>query len=1693
MQICARSFLLFGLVFVLTAQGLIAQNEFQILNIDDSNWPTMRAEYLVTDEDGNSLRGVDISEFEITENGQPVLITGRDCPPDPAPTPIDVVLVNDISVSMKGTFDETDELRIQLLKRGALAFIDRLKPSLDPGLAEVAVTAFAPDAYLIQEFTSNELVLRNIINDLEPVPDPLIGTNYEAALNHPNYGAINMLKNRPPRRGTPPQDVKRYIVLLTDGGCFRELVDPCFEPFPLVDTILTYNIDLISIAMGFTMGDSLRTLTNRVDGTIYEEVKKDEEIRAMYSQIAETIQGKLPCSITWQSEVGCEDIDREVVVRYIPYDATDEVKYRPDAAEAVARSTVAPSVLSFGNPDPGQPIERTFKVTIGDNPRGRHTVTDIQLDPPLPHYMITGISVNGAAPQTLADFLAGDGDLPPKAVVEITVEFTQDDDRNFLVSRVVFTSEPCDIRAVTLWGGGARDGGTTVLVEVPPTNSRCDGVEITWFTTPIERRMTLSYRVAGSSDPWVEISDQAANGFYLWTDPPQSQGGVQYEVRAEATGVFADWDWAKDEGGAAEDKLIGVSVDAAGNIYTGGSVTGFVEFGDSEGSGDVDGGYFAARYFSDGTLDRVVESRAIIQGQGRVDLDVVEVAASNNGLYVVGNNVAGSTTNDQPTIRFIDGGNFQVVPNAVRGPMVSNVIESYIDVKAAIGTGNAFVLGVSKSSQVGLDDGLFVEQYDRNLNPIWEFAETNSSAVEVEGVIPSALAVTVDEGVVIVGSVNVTSGADFGGTTVPRGPFVARFDNNATLVWARGLDAGQSIELADVAVNSSGKIFITGSYNGTPRFGSKTLGSIGGTDIFVAQLDDANNGSIDWATRAYSQNTASRNDRTFGIATDLNGDCYVTGVYRGRRLVLENAGGGEVSVSNNSEYDEASPAETFVARFNTSGEVVWANSAGGSRDDIPVNVAVDGSNGVVVGGNHAIDAAGVGVGRPLFGSFRLSQLGRGDMFVAKLRSYTEGEDISEVFTVDAPEPELDPVAPVNFGDVPVAELGQQFPRLFNSGTWPMNIAEWRIEGANPGDFRVDGIPASDAAALQPGDLDNAANLEMFFTPSALGPRTADLVIVADCGDEKIFVLQGNGVDPCKVEDAPDPNIEVGPFEPGITGATTFQDIFCNDKGFDIELKITLTGAGVGMFTITSPNPVTLQPDDCYDLTIQCTPEGEGANGEVLVFFEYGDCLYTSNLTCLGLAGDATILADDFEIGPIICADDDPVTQDLVITNIGSSDLELDNPVISAGTHGFSVDPTFTFPVVVPPSGSVNIPIIFDPPAFGPQSAEITFGGNAANASEPIPLLGAKETVTWSFNPDPVDFGTLSDVEFDGVNNVLDVTITNTGSIAADLDDITVPLPFEILTPPAGQTIAPGGSIVVQVRFNKPGLQELQSGSLELTYDPPCDPASVAVSGFNGSTTVEIDLPELEGDVHDRDFRIPITMIPDDNFSLLADNEAARQFDLTIRIDARLFLTVANQLGSSDCINCTSVTSLEPSVGGDPVDEWRHVTISGTAPAWNVGDGPVNLATVSGIVMLGNMTSTPIEVVSLDWPGVGATTNGGSLTLVGVCEAGGQRLLQRSGVGFGIRSISPNPADGHVQVQLATVETGSHTLEVHDVAGRVVYHTEWNETVGYNAAGQLVPGAEWEAVLDASGLASGVYQIVLRTPTQVARESLVISR
>lgn len=161
--------------------------------------------------------------------------------------------------------------------------------------------------------------------------------------------------------------------------------------------------------------------------------------------------------------------------------------------------------------------------------------------------------------------------------------------------------------------------------------------------------------------------------------------------------------------------------------------------------------------------------------------------------------------------------------------------------------------------------------------------------------------------------------------------------------------------------NSTGKIYITGTYQDTASFGSTLLtnqGSLNNNDIFLAAIDTAGNWA--WAKAAGS----SSDDEVKGIAIDTSGNIIITGYLTPGSLAT--FGINNITADSN---------QLFLAKYSELGVNNWVINAGGAKVDDVDGIAIDAAGNIYLTGDFQDTAT--------FGSHYLYAVGGYDVFISK--------------------------------------------------------------------------------------------------------------------------------------------------------------------------------------------------------------------------------------------------------------------------------------------------------------------------------------------------------------------------------------------------------------------------------------------------------------------------------------------------------------------------------------------------------------------------------------------------------------------------------------------------------------------------------------------------------------------------------------
>jgi hypothetical protein len=188
--------------------------------------------------------------------------------------------------------------------------------------------------------------------------------------------------------------------------------------------------------------------------------------------------------------------------------------------------------------------------------------------------------------------------------------------------------------------------------------------------------------------------------------------------------------------------------------------------------------------------------------------------------------------------------------------------------------------------------------------------------------------------------------------------------------WGHGLGSTLSDIAYDVAADSSGNVYVTGSFESILDFdpgpGIFSLASSGGTDIFIAKYDPT--GQLQWAKRA----GGPEDDVSYGLELDHEGHVVATGGFS--NIVDFDPG------PATSELTSFGQADIFILKLDTAGNFLWVKQMGGEGSDVAYSITLDANKNILTTGFFS-DTADFD---PSIATITMISNGSYDLFVSKI-------------------------------------------------------------------------------------------------------------------------------------------------------------------------------------------------------------------------------------------------------------------------------------------------------------------------------------------------------------------------------------------------------------------------------------------------------------------------------------------------------------------------------------------------------------------------------------------------------------------------------------------------------------------------------------------------------------------------------------
>jgi hypothetical protein len=438
-----------------------------------------------------------------------------------------------------------------------------------------------------------------------------------------------------------------------------------------------------------------------------------------------------------------------------------------------------------------------------------------------------------------------------------------------------------------------------------------------------------------------------------------------------ANAQASDWVWAKSAVCSGEEYGRGVASDHSGNVF----VTGYFSsqpmiFGTTVlpnmGQSDI----FIAKYNQAGAI---LWARSI--GGSWLDFGVAIAADSMGNSYVTGyfqsdSMLLGTYMHNAGMFDFFIA-KFNPAGDLLWAKTEGGSKSDYVINITSDRKGNVYAGGSFESDSITLGltvlksnlYDLFIVKYDSTGNVLWAKAGGGKALV-------SSLTADAASNLYVTGFFK-NSSLTFGAYTLTSSDsgeiFIVKYDTDGNVIWAKseggtGEDAGNAL-----TIDKSGNIYLTGSFQSPSiTFGTTTLINQGSRDIFIVKYDTAGNVI---RARSIGGNSSAN---SFSINSDPEYNIYISGNYFGSLIVFDS------TILNN-----AGELDMFIAKYDSSGKLLWAHSKGGS--------GIETANGVTTNKDGDVYVAGSFSSATLdFGTNSLYNNGNQDLFVAKLKGISLG-------------------------------------------------------------------------------------------------------------------------------------------------------------------------------------------------------------------------------------------------------------------------------------------------------------------------------------------------------------------------------------------------------------------------------------------------------------------------------------------------------------------------------------------------------------------------------------------------------------------------------------------------------------------------------------------------------------------------------
>ncbi len=195
--------------------------------------------------------------------------------------------------------------------------------------------------------------------------------------------------------------------------------------------------------------------------------------------------------------------------------------------------------------------------------------------------------------------------------------------------------------------------------------------------------------------------------------------------------------------------------------------------------------------------------------------------------------------------------------------------------------------------------------------------------------------------------------------------FLFKFNSSGNKIWAKSIGGNDNEDVRGIETDSYGNIFVIGEYNSSSvNFGTTTLNNNGDYDLFIVNFNSI--GNVLWA-KSFG---GVKDEKSIDISIDSEGNIYTTGFYLSQHFQIGSFQLNNVSIGANGDI--------WIAKYNNSGDILWAKSEGGTLFDKGIGITTDADGNAYLTGYFISDTL-------IFGSDTLFNAGSStrDFYITK--------------------------------------------------------------------------------------------------------------------------------------------------------------------------------------------------------------------------------------------------------------------------------------------------------------------------------------------------------------------------------------------------------------------------------------------------------------------------------------------------------------------------------------------------------------------------------------------------------------------------------------------------------------------------------------------------------------------------------------